>query len=169
MSREILFRLVGAIAIVGGVMRAIDAFAVDFAGIDGAPTLFLVTDMLVLFAVIGLYARLSHAAGWLGLVGFAIAVVGIVTVRSAGDDIDMEVYGTALGSLGMALFGIAVAVTRAFPIWGPILWVVALLIGAVAFASENDTLIEFAGVAFGLGFVVAGIALFRRPPAPSPA
>jgi hypothetical protein len=166
MSRESLFRLVGVVAILGGLLRAIDVFATEFSGINGAPTLFLVTDLLLLFAIIGLYGRLTQAAGWLGLIGFGIAVIGIVTVRSAADDIDTEVYGTAACAFGVAVFGIAVAVARAFPILGPILWVVALFIGAVAFALESDVMIEFAGVAFGLGFVLAGISLFRHPATP---
>jgi hypothetical protein len=155
-------RLIGLVAIVAGLLRAADAFAFRLAGFGGNAALFLVTDILLVFAIVGLYARLSRATGWLGLAGFAVAVVGIVLARGAGDNIDADIRGTAILAAGMAMFGLSILIARDFPIWPPVLWIAALLAGAAGFWTEVDWTIELASIAFGLGFVLAGAEIFRR-------
>ena len=162
MSRENLFRLTAIVAVVAGVLRAIDSFAFEFMSSGASEKLFLVTDIFLLLALIGLYARLSGAIGWSGLLGFIVALVGIVMVRSAGDNIDAYVYGATVVAVGTAIFGATIIAVRAFPVIGPILWIVALIAGVGAYLVESDWAFEFAGVAFGLGFVLAGLNLFRR-------
>jgi ABC-type enterochelin transport system permease subunit len=161
-NSAILFRLAALAAIIGGALRALDAFAFEFLDSDASANLFLATDIFLLFALFGLYARLSQTIGAVGLIGFVVAVIGFVMMRSAGDNIDAYVAGTATLGVGMVLLGAAIILTRAFPIWAPICWIVSLIALVLGFVTESDTAGEVIGVAFGLGFVLAGVTLFRR-------
>jgi hypothetical protein len=169
MSGATLLRLAALAAIIGGLLRGVDAFAFEFMTSEASGRLFLATDIFQLFGLIGLYVLVCRAAGWAGLAGFVIAVIGMIMMRSAGDSIDAYIYGTATDAAGMALLGLALMLRRAFPIWAPILWVVALLAGAASFPTESDWSLELASVAFGLGFVLAGAEIFRRAAANWPA
>lgn len=165
MASAMLYRLAGAAAILAGVLRGVDAFAFKFLAMGESDPLFLVTDIALLFALIGIYARVSRAAGWAGLAGFAAALVGILLVRSAGGIIDAYIIGAAVVAVGVAVLGAAILQTRAFPPVGPILWIVALAAAVPVYWLESDWLFEAAGVAFGLGFIAAGVELIRRPAA----
>jgi hypothetical protein len=162
MPTTMLYRLAGVAAILAGLLRAIDAFAFMFLTGGDTDKLFLVTDIFLLFALIGIYAHEHRAVGWAGLAGFAVALVGIVMVRSAGASIDAYVYGAATVAVGMAVLGVAMLVGRAAFRVAPILWIVALAAAVPVYWIESDWLFELAGVAFGLGFVAAGVELLRR-------
>jgi hypothetical protein len=160
-----LYRLAGAAAILAGVLRAIDTFAFRFLASGDSEQLFLVTDIVLLFALIGLYAHHSRAIGWAGLVGFATAIVGIALTRSAAGIIDAYVIGAAIVAVGVAVLGVTILVFRSSSRIGPVLWIAALIVGILSWWIESDWLFEVAGVAFGLGFIAAGVQLFRRPAA----
>lgn len=163
MSIVLLCRLAAVAAIVGGILRMVDAFAFEFLSSDESEVLFLVTDLALMFAMIGTYALLNVKLGWVGLIGFVVALVGFVLMRSAGDYIDAYIRGALITAIGVVIFGIAVAFARELSVYGPVLWLVGLVAGLVAYWQESDWAFEFAGVAFGLGFVLLGVALFRRP------
>ena len=162
MPRETLLRLAALAAILGGIARGVDSFAFEFMDYRDSAILFLATDIALMLSLFGIYGLIAGKAGWLGLGGFVIAFVGFVMVRSAGDNIDSYVQGATVVAIGMAIFGVAILVARAMSPIAPVLWIVALAAGVFAYFIESDWIFEFAGVAFGLGFVVAGIELFRR-------
>jgi hypothetical protein len=163
-----LARLAAAAAVAAGVLRAVDSFAFEFLDERSSDTLFLATDICLLFALIGIYGFRGRALGWIGLVGFAVAIVGIVLTRSAGENIDNYIYGAGTVAVGMAILSIGFLLFGGFPVWCPVLWIVALIAGALDFLWENDLVFELAGTAFGLGFVLAGIELLLHPPEAAP-
>ena len=165
MSATMLYRLAGTASILAGLLRAIDSFAFMFLTGSDTDRLFLVTDIFLLFGLIGLYASKHRSIGWAGLAGFAVAIVGIVMVRSAGGIIDAYVYGAATVAVGVAVLGVAMLAGRTFSPVAPILWIVALAAAIPVYWLESDWLFEVAGVAFGLGFVATGVELLRRPAA----
>ncbi|MGH6982555.1 MAG: hypothetical protein ACREFC_15240 [Stellaceae bacterium] len=160
-SAAILHRLAGAAAIVGGVLRAIDGFAFKFLTAGDSEQLFLVTDIFLLFGLIGVYAAVARDTGWTGMAGFAAAIVGIVLSRSAGGIIDAYIVGATVCVTGVAVLGASIMARRKGAPAGPVLWILAPILGVVAYAIESDWLFELAGIAFGLGFVLSGVALMR--------
>ncbi len=110
--------------------------------------LFLLGTLLVLFGLFGLYARLSEAAGPLGLVGFLVAFLGtaflvgtywdqafVVVPILADAAPELLDAGPPLGyilsfgifALGWLLFGVAALRARVYPRWAALL----LIVGAV--------------------------------------
>jgi hypothetical protein len=162
-STAVLFRLAGVAAILAGVLRALDAFVFKFLSMHDSEQLFLVTDIFLLFGLIGIYSRVANRVGWGGLAGFAAALVGILLVRSANGIIDAYVVGATIVAVGVAVMSVGALAARAFPRPAPILWIAALVAGLLAYYIESDWLFQAAGVSFGLGFVMAGAELLRRP------
>lgn len=158
-------RIAGTAAIIAGVLRAIDAFAFKILATAETDLLFLTTDIFLLFAMLGLYARFGRAVGLAGLAGIGVAIVGIVIMRGGAGIIDTYILGTAVLAIGIAVLSAAMLAQRAIPRAAPVLWIAGLVIGVISYLLESDWLFETASVVFGAGFVVAGVEMVRLRPA----
>jgi hypothetical protein len=87
MSTAKLIRWSGLISILAGVLYALGALlhpaGEDLAAYTNpnwvpAHQVYWVSAMLMLFGLVGLYARQVEKTGWLGLVGFVLAFIGTV-------------------------------------------------------------------------------------------
>ena len=122
MSREKLLRSSGLAAIASGVVLLLLALVLVTARlVPGVPdlvffTLRLGADILIVFALMGLYFALSAWTGKLGQAGIVLAVVGRLLIIASF----YAVIGWMLFLLGLLLF--AVASTRAGLRTGPSLW-----------------------------------------------
>ena len=146
--------------------------------------------MLMLFGLVGLYARQVEKTGWLGLVGFVLAFIGTVLVDSifvmastvihvvavqapalfdqAAAPPTFGVLVVVLGYiLGYILFGIATMRAGVLPRGSGLL----LIIGSAMFmiseavplnASLSHLIVTIGDVIFGAGFVWMGFALWSE-------
>jgi hypothetical protein len=101
--------------------------------------LFLLSAVLLLLSLPGMYARQANAAGWLGLAGYGLLQVGIVLFVMVSttplvypsvkgpipENPPMFLLGIAL-TLGLLLTGIATVRARVFPRWAGILLLAAM-------------------------------------------
>jgi hypothetical protein len=149
-----------------------------------------VSAVLMLFGLIGLYARQVEETGWLGLVGFVLAFVGTVLVSGifamastvihlvavqAPALFDQAVTPPTFGVLvlvlgyilGYVLFGIATTRAGVLPRGSGLL----LIIGSVMFlisesvplnASLSHLIVTIGDVIFGASFVWMGFALWSE-------
>ncbi len=160
MGDDLLFRLSGLAAVAGGALRASSEFTAGLLEEHMLRLVYFVTDFLLIFALIGIYLRERKALGVPGLAAHAVAVAGLLMVRSA------ELFGgyqtgAAVALLGTAALGLFLLLrTRAR--LAPLLWLLALGLASAASASPGWTG-ALAGVVFGLGFAAAGLALMQRP------
>lgn len=168
MTPRTLLRLAGAAAVIGGALRIAATLAPwlpDPVLIQGA---YLTVDVFLLLGLVGLYAEGAGRLGWIGLVGFVTALIGICVVRSQASFVpDGYVAGAALTGIGTAILGGRMLAERGRPKLGPALWIAALAIGGigpmlVGAAGAGAV----AGVVFGLAFILAGAALARQEAAP---
>jgi hypothetical protein len=147
----------------------------------------LALNFLVLFPLMGLYARQSAKAGILGLVGFvavfsthalamalASAIASVAPVQAAFPHA-FDVMGTGpfgviavlvvvLGTLGWPVFGIATLRVGLLPRWGAVLVTIGMPLGSV----QNFLLKipgPIGGVLLGLGLAWLGYALWSDKPA----
>jgi hypothetical protein len=101
--------------------------------------LLLLSSILLLLSLPGMYAKQAGAAGWLGMTGYALLQTGIlllVVVASprllypslelaAGENLVVFLLGIAL-TLGLLLTGIATIQAGIFPRWAGILLLAAM-------------------------------------------
>jgi len=166
MSDVVLLRVLGVAAILGGVLRIGSAFIPFAPGQAWLELVYLVIDVCLLFGLIGVYFAYRGAAGVAGFVSFAIAAIGLASI--VGPDgvvpaygIDTYQIGVLVITLGLTFFSIVLLVARAGPPWAPLCWIASMLVGVGGSFGGNPENGFFAGgLLFGVGFVMAGWAIF---------
>jgi len=161
-----LQRVLGVAAALGGTLR-IAAIIVPAVPQSAALEAFYVAiDLLLLFGLMGVYWAYRGQVGGFGFATFVIAEAGIASivgpegVTSFG--IDFYWVGVVVITLGLTLFAIQLLACRAGPPWAPLSWIASTVVGVAAAMSGNPEPGFIAGGAlFGMGFVLAGVALVR--------
>jgi hypothetical protein len=161
-----LFRLAGAAAIAGGVLRIFASFPL----LEDAVTLewlYTAIDVLLLFGLIGLYLARAERIGFLGLASFGVAVAALSFIGGPdADPFGFSTYQEGATALAIAMVGMSIAWLRVGerPFAAPACWF-ASIIAAGVLGMLPDPLPNYgllaAGVLFGAGFVSAGLDLIR--------
>ena len=81
-------------------------------------------------------------------------------VRASAFGVGGYQLGATVALLGFAAYSIETLVRRNAAPWAPLLWLLALVVGiAGALGYESETATFWAGIAFGAGFVAAGVEM----------
>ncbi|MBS0473107.1 MAG: hypothetical protein JSR60_18705 [Proteobacteria bacterium] len=161
-------RIGGWTAIAGGALRIADSFAPGRLPEAALTGLYFVTDVLLLAGIAAIAWSQRDRLGAAGTLGVAIFVAGILAVRASAFGIGGYALGAAVSLVGLAIYAGDMLIVRRTAAVAPILWIVALVLGiagALGISPEGSTVA--AGIAFGLGFVAAGLTILS--PSPSPA
>ena len=164
-------------AIAGGALRVANGFTTNLLPGPTLALLYLVTDVLLLLGVAGIWWRRRPALGAAGHIGVGIFVVGILLIRVAAFGVlgaGGYQAGAAVALLGLVVYSVETLIRRNASLCPPVLWLVSLacgILGALGVARAFPTsafptsafLSGAAGVTFGLGFVIAGIEGWRAP------
>jgi len=158
-----LLRASGICAIAGGLLRIADAFTGGVLPPATLALLYLVTDVLLLTGIAGLWVARRAAVGFAGACGLAVFVIGILTVRASAFGIGSYQLGAGVAALGLAVYALEALARRSGDVLAPVAWLAALASGILAaMGLAPAALTAAAGVAFGSGFVAAGTALLGR-------
>jgi len=153
-----LVRTLGLAAIAGGVLRVADSFLTQALPADVLTALYFTTDVLLLLGIAGTY--LSRTLGFAGVIGVATFVVGILLVRASAFGV-LGPNGYQLAA-AIALSGLVILsadfLSRRTGIASAMLWLSAFGFGVTGVLGIVPALMTIlAGVAFGAGFIVAGV------------
>jgi hypothetical protein len=161
MGTDTALKLGGAAAITGGALRVVDSFTGNMFTAHTLDILYFVNDVLLMFGLVAWYAARAGKLGAAGLIGFAIAVTGVLVIRS------VQVFhpkgymlGSAMFLLGLVIMNLPALMRRDGPLTAPWLWIAAAVVAIVAYLASGPMAVV-AGVLFGLGFMAAGAALWR--------
>ncbi len=162
MTDTTLLRLGALAAIIGGALRIATGVAPSTMDMPSRELLYFVIDALLIAGLMGLYLERRHVLGWSGIIGFAVAVLGLLIVRSAHVRF-FGVGGYAVGApvalIGTTLLGVSLAL-HGTQRWAAGLWLASLAIGlAASFGARESWIPLAAGMIFGAGFVAAGFVL----------
>ena len=149
-------------------MRIVAAFAPQHMQPAAAQLLYFVTDVFLLAGLIAIYVRCAGEIGWIGLLGFAAALIGFCAIRTQSlMGVATYPIGGALCLFGMALIGTRIPLDRRLPRIAPLLWMAALVIGvAGTYWPIMAWGVFLSGIVFALGFIAAGVPLMRGPARP---
>lgn len=160
MRTETLLKLGGIAALAGGALRVASTFTTHLLDPYTLTLTYLVTDVFLLFGLMGWYASRADKLGVNGVVGFAIAVIGILIIRSA--DL-FPGYGYLIGATallaGLVVMSIPTLIRRDGPVVAPGLWLLSFLCGLASIAVAPLAIVS--AVLFGAGFICAGIGLLK--------
>ena len=159
---QVLLRLLGVAAILGGLLRIGSAFIPWAPNVAWLEAFYLVIDVLLLFGLMGFYFAHRARLGAFGFVAFVIAESGIAAI--VGPDatafgIDTYATGVLVITIGLTLLSLAILATRGAPWWVAACWLGSAIVGVGGSALGQAELGFFAGgILFGLGFIAAGVA-----------
>lgn len=162
-----LFRVLGAAAVVGGVLRAGSAFIPwNLWGTDPrVEVLSIVIDVALLFGLMGVFFAARERLGWFGFAAFVLAGTGIASIigpDSVAFGVDTYLAGVHAISIGLALLGVQMLLKRVDAA-AAVCWIASLVIGAGGGAiGQGELGFLLGGILFALGFVFAGLELLRR-------
>jgi hypothetical protein len=166
MEARTLLRLSAVAAIAGGLFRATDPLLGPLHLAN--PTLqqiWFVIDALLLCGVTGIYLA-NRETGLGGFTGFAVFVIGILLVRSAGVafwGFGGYETGATVALIGVALLALSLLLKRT-QLAAASLWLASLAAGLASRTGIGATaFVALSGVLFGLGFAAAGASLLMRP------
>lgn len=154
------------LAVVGGGLRLANSFTTDVLPGGTLALLYLATDVFLLAGIAGIWWRRRRTLGHAATTGIVIFVAGTLAIRAAA----FGVLGTAgyqigatIALLGLAAYSIETLLRRGAAPWAPVLWLVSLACAIVATVGVAPPVLTVAaGVAFGAGFVAAGVEMLRR-------
>jgi hypothetical protein len=168
MTDTVLYRLAGCAAMIAGLLRVGASFLP--AGMTSAAALewfYLVIDVAIAFALVGIYTYQHSRMGVVGFIGFVLALAGTESIGGPDGNIgDVDIYraGAAVIGIGMVLLATGSLQAAQLPRYVAVLWIASTVVGLGSFVSPGSTLpFLLAGVAFGLGFIGAGIHMWRYP------
>jgi len=165
MTPATAYRLAGLCAVLGGLMRLLSPFI----RLDGQTQqiVWLVTDILLLLGLTGIYGYSRKLLGLTGLIGFAVAVAGVLIVRSAGAEVfgpRTYAYGAVIWTVGMAVLAFPMLLRGVGHMVAAGLWTLTLIIGIFSVMRPGESWgVLLAGMAFSGGYIAAGLPLFRKP------
>jgi hypothetical protein len=165
MNYAALYRASGLAALAGGVFRIASAFPLLSDPVT-LQWLYTAIDILLLFGLIGIYLARAEQLGFLGLASFGVAVASLSFIGGPdADPFGFSTYEQGAAALAIAMVGLSIAWVRAGekPIAPPLCWFGSVVcVGALNFIPPLSQYgFTVAGVLFGLGFALAGIALLR--------
>jgi hypothetical protein len=165
MRQQTIWRLAGLAAVLGGVIDLFGPLAYPHLAEPVRLSTYVLIDVLLLFGMLGVQSVAGRVMGWPGLVGFVIAVSGVLLVRTSAAGIwgaASYTVASAVWSIGMVVVG-ATLLARKGPFRAAAaLWIAAFVIGLAGLALKDQGLAHrVAGWCFALGFVAAGVILAR--------
>jgi hypothetical protein len=161
MDSVTLIRLGGLAAIVAGILRSVNSFVPSNAPSSAVAILYLLTDIFILFGIIGMYGFLHQESKLWGFFGFLLAIIGIAIIRT-GTIAFVNLYpiGAMLFAVGLSLFAVGAWIARKLPRWVSVSWVLSTILGFVGYFMPGfNVLFIVSGVIFGIGFAGAGIKM----------
>jgi hypothetical protein len=158
MSSANLIRWGGLAAIIAGVLRGVNSFLPSSTSVIQLELLYLLTDIFLLFGIMGLYAFQHQESKLWGFFGFLLAIIGIAVIRSGTiSGVKMYGIGALIFAAGLSLLAIGSWIAHKLPRWIPVVWVLSALIGFVGyFIPSFSLLFVVSGVLFGVAFTGAG-------------
>ncbi|MGV0028613.1 hypothetical protein [Phormidesmis priestleyi] len=164
MSGTNLIRLGGLAAIFAGILRGVNSFLPNDAPGVLLEILYLLTDIFILFGIMGVYGFQHEESGLWGFFGFLLAIIGtgiIIGPDGAISGVNMYPVGSLILAGGLTLLAVGSWIANKLPWWVPTFWVLSTIVGFIGyFVPGLSLLFVISGVIFGIGFAGAGIKIW---------
>jgi hypothetical protein len=162
MSSANLIRLGGLAAIVAGILRGVNSFVPSSTPSVAIAILYLLTDIFILFGIIGIYGFQHQESRLWGFFGFLLAIIGIAMIRTGAiAGVNLYPIGASTFTVGLSLFAIGAWIAKKLPRWVSVCWVLSTIVGFIGyFIPSLSLLFVISGVIFGIGFAGAGIEVW---------
>ena len=160
MSSKNLIRLGGLAAILAGILRGFNSFLPNDVPVVTLEILYLLTDIFILFGIMGLYGFQYRESGWWGFSGFLLAIIGtgmIIGPDGSIAGVNMYPVGSLIFAAGLTALAVGAWIANKLSRWIPVGWLVSTILGFIGYFSPGlGLLFVVSGVIFGISFAGAG-------------
>jgi hypothetical protein len=162
MSSTLLIRLGGLAAMIAGILRSINSFLPSSIPDVATILLYLLTDIFILFGMMGLYGFQYRESGLWGFFGFLLTIIGIAIIRSGTiSGLNLYPVGALIFAAGLSTFAVGSWIPCKLPRWVSVFWAISTIIGFIGyFAPGLNLLFAISGVLFGVSFASAGFKVY---------
>lgn len=148
-------------AMIGGGLRIIASFVPYAPESVALETFYPIIDVFLLFGLLAIFGQFASQIRRMATSGLVIAIIGQASI--IGPDatmfgVDFYLAGTAVLLAGLGLTSVAMMRAGAMRATAAC-WLGCIALAIAATIAGSSVLVTAAGVAFGLGFVLAGRAL----------
>jgi hypothetical protein len=157
-----LMRLGGLAAIIAGILRGISSLVPTSTSTFAIAFLYLLTDIFILFGMLGLYGFQYKESGLWGCFGFLAAIAGIGIIRyGAISGVHLYSIGALIFVGGLTLFAVGSWIANKLPRWVSVFWILSTMVGICGyFVPGLNLFFVISGLIFGIGFSGAGIEVW---------
>jgi hypothetical protein len=157
-----LMRLGGLAAIIAGILRGISSLVPTSTSTFVIAFLYLLTDIFILFGMLGLYGFQYKESGLWGCFGFLAAIAGIGIIRyGAISGVHLYSIGALIFVGGLTLFAVGSWIANKLPRWVSVFWILSTMVGICGyFVPGLNLFFVISGLIFGIGFSGAGIKVW---------
>jgi hypothetical protein len=161
MRDQLLRRIAGFCAIAAALLHipGLDDLLSDIA----KQQLYLVIDVLLMFALIGLFVSFAQFRTIAGVLGFAGAVIALLIIRTGPrltGGAEVYTFGATLFTISLALASLSLLRAQGLLRYAAFAWIGSLVVGLLGKALP--TIFPGAIILFCVGFVLAGLELVRQ-------
>jgi hypothetical protein len=151
-------------AIISGILRGVNSFLPSSIPVVPIELLYLLTDIFLLFGMMGLYGFQYQESKLWGFSGFLLTMIGIAVIRTRViAEVNMYAIGALIFAAGLSLFAIGSWIAHKLPRWVPVVWILSTIIGFVGyFIPSFSLLFVVSGVLFGVAFAAAGFQVWSK-------
>ena len=162
MSSANLIRLGGLAAILAGILRGINSVISNDASSAAIASLYLLTDIFILFGIISIYGFQHQESRLWGFWGFLFTIIGIAIIRTGAiSSVNLYPIGALTFAMGLSLLAVGSLIAKKLARWISIFWLLSTILGFIGyFIPSLSLLFVISGIIFGISFAGAGIKIW---------
>jgi hypothetical protein len=159
-----LIRAGALLGVIGGGLRAIGSFAPTLVASNRSRTgLYVVIDLCLTAGLVSIYALRRHRMSAAGVIGFFVALVGLIATRASGALAPVDLYPLSAAAVAIGVFVLALGEWRARRVaaWIPVTFALSLVLGSLGtFVAGAAPLFVVSGVLFGGAFAAMAVTAY---------
>ncbi len=162
-SSKTLYRLGGAAALLGGLLRIIFSFVPYREATAWLEVFYALIDVCLLFGLVAVYLRYAEHLGATGAIAFVFSAIGIASI--VGPDaimfgIDFYKAGALTMVTGLLILSIQMLRNKIL-LWASSLWILSFALTILAVVLAHPILFITAAISFSTAYILSGIQLLR--------
>ena len=150
------------LGVIGGGIRAAGSFAPTLIASEHARTwLYVAIDVCLTAGLLSIYLARRHRMSAAGLIGFLLALVGLIAGRFSPAVTNVNLYPVTAAAVAIGVLALALSEWRArrMAAWIPITFALSLVVGGIGtFVAGAGTLFVASGILFGCAFAAMAVS-----------
>ena len=164
MTADRVVRVGAGLGILGGGLRAAASFAPALIASDRARTwLYVTIDVCLAAGLLSLYLPRRRRMSTAGLVGFLVAILGLIAGRTGPAVTNVNLYPVTAAAIAVGIITLAFSEWRALrmALWIPVTLALSVVVGGIGtFVAGAGMLFVASGILFGCAFAAMAITAF---------